>query len=201
MTQANLASSTSVVNNNRSNNHSSSKNRECSKCRYALFPATGRCTNFECSRYRRQSGAMTSDQLLKEYEPPALFHGRHWGDWILDVERLCLVYHAFPVALGNGSGRTEGVPPYTAFWGDYEIDLERVRDSAAMLDWIFQIRGKSWATSRVMRDLIEAFDDLFKPQANLCSNGCNKVIQNPKAFLKRRIATVGKPDRPLKDAA
>jgi hypothetical protein len=166
--------------------------RECRDCHYALYPATGRCTNFECPRYERSGGAITGDQLLREYEPPPLFHGRHWGDWILDVERLCLVYRAFPVALGNGSGLTQGVPPHTAFWGDYEIDLERVRDSAAMLDWIFQIRGKSWASSRVMRDLLEAFHSIFYPQASLCSGACGsggggKVIKSAGEFLRKRI--------------
>ncbi|HXM95761.1 MAG TPA: hypothetical protein VOA64_16165 [Candidatus Dormibacteraeota bacterium] len=138
---------------------------------------------------------MTSDQLLREYEPPALFHGRRWGSWTFDLERLCLVHDAEPVT------RREGyLDEYVAFLGDYEVDVELIRQSSQVLDWIFQIRGKGWATSRVMRDLIEAFDDILKPQANLCGNGFNKVIQNPKAFLKHRIATVGK-DGPLKDAA
>jgi|SRR6266850_222373 len=169
--------------------------RECSKCRYALFPNTGLCTNFECPRYER-AGAMTSDQLLKDYEPPALFHGRHWGSWTLDVERLCLVHDAEPVT--RGEGRHD---EYVAFLGDYEIDVEVIRQSSQVLDWIFQIRGKCWASSRVMRDLLEAFHSIFYPQQNLCSGGGDKVIQNPKAFLKRRIATVGRPDGPQQAAA
>jgi hypothetical protein len=140
---------------------------------------------------------MTGDQILREFAPPPLLHGRKWGDWTLDIERLCLVHLAFPVDLGNGSGRTEGVPPYTAFWGDYEIDLERACDSAAMLDWIYQIRGKGWASARVMKDLLEAFHDILHPQGNLCSGACGgggggMVIKNPGAFLRRRIATVGR---------
>jgi hypothetical protein len=143
---------------------------------------------------------MTVEQNMREYEPPPLFHGRRWGSWTLDTERICLVYRAFSVDLGNGSGRTAGVPPYTAYWGDYEIDIEVIRQSSQVLDWIFQIRGKGWATARVMKDLIEAFDDILYPQQNLCSNGCNKIIKEPKAFIRHRIATVGK-DAPLKDAA
>jgi hypothetical protein len=177
----------------------------CPSCHYARYPATGRCTNFECSRYHRQPGPMTAEQLSREYDPPALFHGRCWGSWTLDTERLCLVYCAFPVALGNGSGLTQGVPPYTAFWGDYEIDLERVRDSAALLDWLYQIKGKCWASARVMKDLLEAFNSIFHPQESLCSGACGngaggKTISNPGAFLRNRIATVGN-DGPLKDAA
>lgn len=183
-------------NNYRCNNKKVVKQeRECPDCHYALFPNTGRCTNFECPRYERSGGAMTGDQILREFAPPRLFHGRRWGSWTFDLERVCLVHDATPVT--RGEGRHD---EYVAFLGDYEIDVERIRQSSQVLDWIFQIRGKGWATSRVMRDLIEAFDDIFSPQANLCSNGFNKVIENPKAFLKRRVATVGK-DGPLKDAA
>jgi hypothetical protein len=163
--------------------------RECPRCYYALFPNTGRCSNFECPHYHRPPGAMTVEQIIGEYAPPPLFHGRRWGSWTLDTERVCLVYDAEPVTLGEGADR------YVAFLGGYEVDVEVIRQSSQVLDWIFQIR--SWATARVMKDLIEALDDILRPQANLCSGGGNKVIQNPKAFLKHRIATVGI----LKDAA
>lgn len=93
-----------------------------------------------------------------------------------------------------------GVEQYTAFIGCYEIDVEAIRQSSGMLDWIFQIGGKTWATARVTKDLINAFDSVFHPQHNLCSGGSNKIIQNPRAFLRHRIETVGK-DGPLKDAA
>jgi len=144
---------------------------------------------------------MTSDEILREFEPPALFHGRRWGSWTLDVERRCLVYDAWSEVRGNGSGITQGVPQYTAYLGSPEIDLDCIRDSAGLLDWIFQIEGKTWATARVTKDLLSAFDAIFSPQQHLCSGGGSKVIQNPKAFLKRRFAPVGKPDGPVRDAA
>jgi hypothetical protein len=173
---------------------------ECGECGYATYPNSGRCTNFECPKHRREGGAMTASQLLYEYAEPRLFHGRKWGAWSLDTERMCLVFEGKPVEHGDGSGLTQGVPRYTAIIGHYEIDLERVRDSAAALDWIFQILGKNWATQRVMKDLLEAFDDIFHPQANLCSGACGsggggKVIKDPGAFLRHRIATVGKSTR------
>jgi hypothetical protein len=200
MNNNNLAPSTSVVNNKRCNKHSIPKNRECSECRYAPFPNTGHCTNFECPHYER-SGAITGDQLLKDYEPPRLFHGRRWGSWTLDTERLCLVHQAEP------SIRCEGRhDQYTAYFGIWEIDLERIRDSAAMLDWIFQFDEKVWATARASKDLLNALDDIFDPQACLCSGACGsgrggKIIDNPGAFLRKRIATVGKDGPPLRDAA
>jgi hypothetical protein len=117
----------------------------------------------------------------------------------LDTERLCLVYDAEPVTRGVVGHE------YVAFLGAYEVDVERIRCSSGMLDWIFQINGKSWADARVVKDLVNAFDDIFHPQANLCSGGCsggigNMTIKNPTAFLKKRISTVGT-DGPLRDAA
>ncbi len=164
--------------------------RECPTCRYAVFPNTGLCTNQECSKSHRSSGAMTSEELLHAYKPPALFHGRRWGAWTLDAERLCLVYDAWQEERGNGSGRTAGVPPYLGYFGTYEIDLETIRHSAGLADWIFQINKKSWATRAVTRDLLNALDSIFHPQANLCSGHAHKVIASPKAFLKQRFEAV-----------
>jgi hypothetical protein len=180
-------------------NPSSAAARECAKCRYAVYPNSRRCSNPECAQHvRKNGGALTAAELLHEYAPPALFHGRHWGEWTLDTERFCLVYKAQPVLRGEGSRQ------YTGFFGHYEIDIERIRRSSGMLDWIFQINGKSWANARVTKDLVNAFDDVFHPQANLCSGACgggtsNKIIENPTAFLKHRIATVG--NNPVGEAA
>jgi hypothetical protein len=133
---------------------------------------------------------MTVEQILHEYREPELFHGRRWGLWTLDTERWCLVFEA--------NEMLRGVEPeqYLAYLGHYEVDLERIRDSAAALDWIFQIRGKAWATSRVMRDLLNAIDDVIDPQASLCGGAMGggrggRVIANPTAFLRKRVATVG----------
>ena len=83
----------------------------------------------------------------------------------LDTERFCLVFEAQPTWRGRLPNR------YLAYLGHYEIDLERIGSSAAMLDWIFQIRGKAWATSTVLRDLLNAFHDVSGPQSSLCSLG------------------------------
>jgi hypothetical protein len=201
MSQRNIASPSRSIDEN-----PNPSNLSCSHCSYALYPVTGRCTNGECPRHRRKGGGvMTADQLLREYAPPSLFHGRKWGDWTFDSERLCLVFRAAPQPRGEGSDVTVGVPLYTGFFGTYEIDLERVRDSAALLDWIFQIQKKLWASARVVKDLLNAFDSIFDPQANLCSGACGagsggRVIKNPGEFLQKRIATVGNTDGSLKDA-
>jgi len=64
----------------------------------------------------------------------------------------------------------------------YEIDLERIRDSASMLDWIFQVQAKRWATPAVMNDLLAAFQAIFDPQRNLCSWGQDRRL--PAHFLE-----------------
>jgi hypothetical protein len=165
--------------------------RECPNCRYAVFPNSSLCTNRECSNSRHSSGAITSHQLLRDYTPPRLFHGRRWNNWTLDAERLCLVYDAWPEERGNGSGRTVGVAPYVGYFGAYEVDLETIRDSAAMLDWIFQVSKKSWADARVTKDLLNALDSIFHAQANLCSGHAHKTIKDAKAFLRSRFDAVG----------
>jgi len=53
----------------------------------------------------------------------------------------------------------------------YWIDLDCCRSSASVLDWIMQINKKTWATDRVLADLVRAFHHLLRPQANLCSGG------------------------------
>ena len=53
----------------------------------------------------------------------------------------------------------------------YYVDLERCRTSAELLDWIFQINQKTWATPEIVKDLLDAIDDLLCPQATLCSGG------------------------------
>jgi hypothetical protein len=171
----------------------------CPRCHYARYPATGNCTNWECKNHEGRRGAITAEQLMKEYTPPPLFHGRMWGEWTLDIERLCLVFNASaPQPCGEGSDINYGVPPYTGYFGTYEIDLERIRDSAALCDWIFQIRCKGWATARVIKDFLNAMRDIIHPQQNLCSGACGsgwggRVIKDPAAFLAKRIATVGTP--------
>jgi len=41
---------------------------------------------------------------------------------------------------------------------EYEIDLERATDPRGVLDWIFQIHGKTWGKG-CASDLLSAFED------------------------------------------
>ena len=71
---------------------------------------------------------------------------KKWGPWVFDPKNLTLRHEK------------EG----------YEIDLEEIDSSAAILDWIFQIQGKGWADATTMYTLLQALDDILRPQANYC---------------------------------
>ena len=70
----------------------------------------------------------------------------------------------------------------------YEVDLEKMTSSSKMLDWIFQVREKGWASPKDVGDFVQALDDLFRPQANLCSGGADKHLDATK-FLRKHVRT------------
>jgi len=69
----------------------------------------------------------------------------------------------------------------------YEIDVERIRDSAEALDWIFQIAMKRWATPEILHDLVHVIDeacrDVFgnSAQGVFCPCGIDQVVKWPVA--------------------
>jgi hypothetical protein len=91
-------------------------------------------------------------EFIKRHEPQPPHHGDRWGNWRLDAKNLTLEH-------------------LTGDHLDYDVDLEKMNTSAEMLDWIFQVRGKAWASDQDMGDLLTALDELLKPQVNLCSGG------------------------------
>jgi len=123
-----------------------------------------------------------------------LFHGRTWGRWVFDAERLVLVLDGRP-----GTGGT-GDDEYLAYFGIYEVDVE-LRASSQLLDRIFQVRTLGWVDPQCMSDLLEALHDTIDPQANLCSGGRDKRIEKPAEFLRRKIANVGVLDQMFGGAA
>ena len=93
-----------------------------------------------------------------------------WGDWWLaaDTMHLCL----------SRGGNPER----------YYIPLKAITDSAHMLDWIFQLRAKTWVTNDIMGDLLSAFEEIFDPQDTLCGTGRDKKLDADK-HLANRIAS------------
>lgn len=70
---------------------------------------------------------------------------------------------------------------------DYEIDLDKCSNSARVLDWIFQIAAKGWASSEILGDLVLALDECLGPQSNFCSFGADKgdkSVSEIKAIVK-----------------
>ena len=53
----------------------------------------------------------------------------------------------------------------------YEVDLDRMKTSAAVLDWIIQLSHKSWVTKKDLADLVYAIDDILRLQQNYCGFG------------------------------
>ena len=89
---------------------------------------------------------------------------KQWGSWVLDSKRLVLTLEE----------------------DQYEIDLEEIRNSAEMLDWIFQLLNKGWTTPQMMYDFLIALECLFSPQSNICSFGVNREI-DPVEVIEKNI--------------
>jgi len=99
--------------------------------------------------------------------------GRHaWGPWNLDPSTAVL---------------------WTAAGGyRYEVDLERCRTSAEVLDWILQIAKKTWGEPPpVVAGLVRALDDVLEGQAPFCSFGASKRL--PRAAILTRVARFSAP--------
>lgn len=108
---------------------------------------------------------------IREWSPVCEVPKSRWGQWRFKSSNLILKHD-------NG----------------YEVDLEGINSCAEMLDWIFQLNHKvdAFYGEDVVKNLVEAFDDIFYPQANCCSYGAERQFNGSelaKAYalkLKRR---------------
>jgi hypothetical protein len=91
----------------------------------------------------------------------------NWGVWAFDIGELALVL------------KDEESAPFS-------IPLRKVTSSACMLDFIFEVRSKKWATNEVVGDLITAFQELFDPHITLCGGGVDKKLDPVVHFDTRR---------------
>ena len=94
---------------------------------------------------------MNLHEQLEEIRP---HDGQTWGKWKLNTGLYTLTHADF----------------------EFEIRLDEISSCAEMLDWIFQLRAKTWITNEDMGDLTQAFDDIFQPQATMCSGGREKTF-------------------------
>lgn len=72
------------------------------------------------------------------------------GAWTFDAGRLVLAHKDRP---------------------SYEIDCERIKTSADLLDWVFHLRGKYWVAAEDLIDLLDLMDDLVNAREALAGNG------------------------------
>jgi hypothetical protein len=68
----------------------------------------------------------------------------------------------------------------------YTVPLFDMRTSADMLDWIFQLRQKTWVSDAEMGAIVYALDELLRPQACLCTQGVERGPIDVLAELSRR---------------
>jgi hypothetical protein len=68
-------------------------------------------------------------------------------------------------------------------YAEYEVDLERCRTAAEILDWIAQVAGKNWATDQILADLVRALDDVFSLQSTVCPFGNARRIDVKRALV------------------
>jgi len=89
--------------------------------------------------------------------------------WEFEEDRLVLVYYL------NGNYR-------------YEVDLETCTTSAAVLDWVCQLAGKSegFLSNEHLGQFVRMVDTYIRPQETLCSFG----IQTKKGRPIKDVASV-----------
>lgn len=54
---------------------------------------------------------------------------------------------------------------------NYWIPIDDLKTSAQVLDWIAQVKQKSWAGDSCLAGLVRALDDCLNLQANFCGSG------------------------------
>ena len=97
----------------------------------------------------------------------------NWNPWdeIREGSKAHINEELLTIEIDTGRGHT------------YQVDLERCSTPAQGLDWIFQVKSKTWATPEIMFDLLTALDVacwIFHGgslQGCLCPCGTSKKIK------------------------
>ncbi|MDQ2712038.1 MAG: hypothetical protein M3Y24_07375 [Acidobacteriota bacterium] len=67
------------------------------------------------------------------------------------------------------------------------VDLRRITSSTCMLDIIFDISGRPWASKDIIGDLIQALQELFDPKVTLCGAGRDRLLDPVVHLVNRRV--------------
>lgn len=84
-------------------------------------------------------------------KPISVTHGHKWGEWEFDERRLYLDY------LPHG----------------YNIPLHTQNLAGQMLGFLRQVAAKTWGTTQVLSDLIQAYSEIFS-----CNSKFSKPFQS-----------------------
>ena len=90
-----------------------------------------------------------------------------FGTWRIDVPRSLLVHE------------TSG----------HEVDLLEMNRPAQMLNAIYQVNGKDWATEGDIGGLVQALGYVFDPKATMCSGGQDQRF-SARDWLQQRLGAV-----------
>jgi hypothetical protein len=90
-----------------------------------------------------------------------------FGSWQLDAGRSLLVHEK----------------------SRHEIDLLELNRPAQMLNCIFQVNAKDWATDADLGTLVQALGYVFDPKATMCSGGQDQRF-SARDWLQQRLGTV-----------
>ena len=114
-------------------------------------------------------------QIQDREKPPK--DGTRWGKWVYRSKSLILVYEDHNRDF-------------------YEIDLEKCRDAAEILNWLLQISHKYWISPEDIGNLLLALDDLARGdlQADICPMGLavwkgRRLKFNYKEHLAKKLRT------------
>lgn len=113
---------------------------------------------------------VTLDEFIRQGEDEFAKRIEHgWGDppvWRFERQTMTLTY-----------------TPY-----GYDIDLDKITTSAALLDCVYQVAvGKDWPAEH-RTSFLDALNDLFDPQATLCSWGTDQGPIDPRQVIDENIA-------------
>ncbi len=88
-----------------------------------------------------------------------------WGRWTFNPKNACLEIEA-------GAGGSL-----------YQTPMDKIDNSARILDWVFQLEEKTWISPQDLKDFVRAIAYIFG--RGVASGGKDHPI-NPKAILKTK---------------
>ena len=69
----------------------------------------------------------------------------------------------------------------------YPVEFSNIHTSAQMLDTIFQVQQKTWATPQDISDMLKAMATILNPQANYCSWGKSKTVADVNKLVETML--------------